>query len=55
MPNYKLDLPEDQINIILRALGDQPYVAVHAVIAEIQKQCDNPAETVEAEKPETTD
>jgi hypothetical protein len=33
-----LNLTVDQINIILNALGNAPYVQVSAVIAEIQKQ-----------------
>lgn len=34
----KLDLSVDQINVILNALGNAPYVQVHTLIAEIQKQ-----------------
>jgi len=33
-----LELTVDQINIILQALGNAPYVQVAPVIAEIQKQ-----------------
>jgi len=33
-----LDLTIDQINIIMGALGNAPYVQVAPVIAEIQKQ-----------------
>lgn len=33
-----LTLTVDQINIILNALGNAPYVQVSALIAEIQKQ-----------------
>jgi len=33
-----LDLTLDQINVIMGALGNAPYVQVAAVIAEIQKQ-----------------
>jgi len=41
-----LELTVDQINIILQALGNAPYVQVAPVIAEIQKQAQpqiNPA------------
>ena len=34
----QLELTIDQINIILQALGNGPYVQVAPVIAEIQKQ-----------------
>ena len=34
----QLELTIDQINIILQALGNSPYVQVAPVIAEIQKQ-----------------
>jgi len=34
----QLDLTIDQINIILNALGNAPYIQVAPVIAEIQKQ-----------------
>ena len=33
-----LELTIDQINIIMQALGNAPYVTVAPVIAEIQKQ-----------------
>ena len=33
-----LDLTIDQINVIMSALGNAPYVQVAPVIAEIQKQ-----------------
>jgi hypothetical protein len=33
-----LELTLEQINIIMGALGNAPYVQVAAVIAEIQKQ-----------------
>jgi hypothetical protein len=33
-----LNLTVDQINIILNALGNAPYITVAPVIAEIQKQ-----------------
>jgi hypothetical protein len=33
-----LELTIDQINIIMQALGNAPYVQVAPVIAEIQKQ-----------------
>ena len=33
-----LDLTIDQINIIMQALGNAPYIMVAPVIAEIQKQ-----------------
>jgi hypothetical protein len=33
-----LELTIDQINIIMSALGNAPYVQVAPVIAEIQKQ-----------------
>ena len=34
----QLDLTIDQINTILNALGNAPYVQVSALIAEIQRQ-----------------
>ena len=34
----QLDLTIDQINIIMQALGNAPYITVAPVIAEIQKQ-----------------
>ena len=34
----KLELTIEQINIILNALGNAPYIQVSALIAEIQKQ-----------------
>jgi hypothetical protein len=33
-----LDLTIDQINVIMQALGNAPYITVAPVIAEIQKQ-----------------
>ena len=33
-----LDLTLEQINVIMQALGNAPYVQVAPVIAEIQKQ-----------------
>jgi hypothetical protein len=33
-----LDLTIDQINVIMQALGNAPYIQVAPVIAEIQKQ-----------------
>ena len=33
-----LDLTIDQINVIMSALGNAPYITVAPVIAEIQKQ-----------------
>jgi len=44
-----LDLTIDQINIILQALGNAPYVQVAPVIAEIQKQA-----APQVEKPAAT-
>lgn len=34
----KLELPIEQIEIILNALGNCPYIQVATLIAEIQKQ-----------------
>ena len=34
----KLELTIEQINIILNALGNAPYIQVSALMAEIQKQ-----------------
>ena len=34
----QLDLTIDQINVIMSALGNAPYIQVAPVIAEIQKQ-----------------
>ena len=34
----QLDLTLDQINVIMSALGNAPYITVAPVIAEIQKQ-----------------
>ena len=33
-----LELTIDQINVIMQALGNAPYITVAPVIAEIQKQ-----------------
>mgnify|MGYP006270705117 CR=1 FL=1 len=33
-----LELTVEQVNIILQALGNAPYVTVAPIIAEIQKQ-----------------
>ena len=44
-----LDLTIDQINVIMQALGNAPYIQVAPVIAEIQKQAQpqiNPAPEV---------
>ena len=41
-----LDLTLEQINVIMSALGNAPYITVAPVIAEIQKQAQpqvNPA------------
>lgn len=45
-----LELTIDQINIIMSALGNAPYITVAPVIAEIQKQAApqvNPAPAAE--------
>jgi len=34
----QLDLTLEQINVIMQALGNAPYIQVAPVIAEIQKQ-----------------
>ena len=34
----QLDLTLEQINVIMQALGNAPYITVAPVIAEIQKQ-----------------
>ena len=34
----RLDLTIEQINVIMQALGNAPYITVAPVIAEIQKQ-----------------
>ena len=34
----QLDLTLEQINVIMAALGNSPYITVAPVIAEIQKQ-----------------
>mgnify|MGYP003346623063 CR=1 FL=1 len=34
----KLELSVEQVNVILQALGNAPYVSVASVIAEIQRQ-----------------
>jgi len=42
----QLELTIDQINVIMSALGNAPYIQVAPVIAEIQKQAQpqiNPA------------
>ena len=50
----KLDLPLDQINIILESLGAQPYIKVSAVIEEIRTQAIPQAQALElAQKTET--
>ena len=45
----QLNLTLEQINIILQALGNAPYVQVAPVIAEIQKQA-----APQVEKPAAT-
>ena len=50
----KLELPLDQINIILESLGAQPYIKVSAVIDEIRAQAIPQAQALEqAQKTET--
>lgn len=50
----KLELPLDQINIILESLGAQPYIKVSAVIEEIRSQAIPQAQALEqAQKTET--
>ena len=46
-----LELTIEQVNIIMSALGNAPYITVAPVIAEIQKQAQpqiNPAPAPEA-------
>lgn len=38
MEPLKFDLTLEQINVIMQALGNAPYITVAPVIAEIQKQ-----------------
>jgi len=38
MQNITLTLSLDEVNVILEALGQQPYVSVSQVIATIQEQ-----------------
>ena len=45
----QLDLTIDQINVIMSALGNAPYIQVAPVIAEIQKQA-----APQVEKPAAT-
>ena len=47
----KLELTVEQVNIILNALGNAPYIQVAPVIAEIQKQGQEQLST--EEKPAT--
>lgn len=50
----KLELPLDQINIILESLGAQPYIKVSSVIEEIRTQAIPQAQALEqAQKTET--
>ena len=45
----QLDLTIEQINVIMQALGNAPYITVAPVIAEIQKQA-----APQVEKPAAT-
>lgn len=38
MQNLKLELSLDDCNLVLEALGQQPYVRVYALIARLQEQ-----------------
>ena len=38
METIKLQLSVDEINIILEALGDEPFTRVYALIGKIQEQ-----------------
>ncbi len=38
MQNIKLELSLDDCNLVLEALGQQPYVRVYALIARLQEQ-----------------
>jgi len=38
MNNIKLELSLDDCNLVLEALGQQPYVRVYALIARLQEQ-----------------
>lgn len=38
MSKIELQLTADQIDVILTALGEQPFVKVHELINEIRKQ-----------------
>lgn len=40
MKDYQLTLSEDEINVILGALAQQPYYAVAQLIGNIHKQCE---------------
>ncbi len=37
-PSVRLDLSLEEANLILEALGEQPYARVHALIAKIHQQ-----------------
>lgn len=38
MQNLKLELSLDDCNLVLEALGQQPYVRVYALITRLQEQ-----------------
>ena len=53
--NIKLELTVDQVNTILQALGNEPFVRVHDLINTIQQQAQQQlqnGESLSAEKPE---
>jgi hypothetical protein len=58
MKQIKLELSVDQVNTILQALGNEPFVRVHELINTIQQQAQQQlqnGESVSAEKPQSTE
>lgn len=50
----KLNLTQDQVNQILNALGQQPYIEVYELIATIQQQGQTQLQETEAIKQPVT-
>ena len=38
METLRVEMTVDQINLVLEALGDKPFIRVHRLIAQIQAQ-----------------
>ncbi len=48
MQTIQLELSIDETNLVLEALGQQPYIKIHHLISKIQQQAST---QIEAEQP----